>query len=59
MTGGGFGGCTINVVRGDNVHSFTQSVAKEYRDAMQIDPDVYIVCADDGVREEIVPEPGT
>jgi len=58
MTGAGFGGCTINIVRGDNVHSFRRSVAKAYRDATQIQPDIYIVQAGDGAREEILPELG-
>lgn len=52
MTGGGFGGCTINIVRADAVHSFTGAVAKDYRAATQIEPEIYVVTADDGAREE-------
>jgi galactokinase len=52
MTGGGFGGCTINIVRGDKVAEFTRAVGEEYRAATQITPDIYVVCADDGAREE-------
>jgi galactokinase len=55
MTGGGFGGCTINIVESDNVHEFAQGVAKEYRAATEITPDIYVVSADDGAREEIGP----
>ena len=58
MTGGGFGGCTINLVREDSLESFTNSVAKEYRAATDVDPDIYVVKADDGAREEVVSETG-
>jgi len=54
MTGGGFGGCTINVVRETNVKSFTEAVAEEYRAATQITPDIYVVRAADGVCEESI-----
>jgi len=52
MTGGGFGGCTINIVRKDAVQNFTQAVAEKYRAATKIEPDIYAVTADDGAREE-------
>lgn len=52
MTGGGFGGCTINIVRADELKSFIQTVAEEYRSATQIDPEIYVVKADDGARED-------
>jgi galactokinase len=52
MTGGGFGGCTINIVSNEQLSSFTATVAKEYRAATHIEPDIYVVTADDGAREE-------
>lgn len=52
MTGGGFGGCTINIVRKDAVEHFSRTVAEEYRAATRIDPEIYVVRADDGAREE-------
>jgi len=58
MTGGGFGGCTINIVRADELKCFTETVAEEYRAATQIDPEIYVVKADDGAREEFLWEPG-
>ena len=33
MTGGGFGGCTINLVRTENVESFRQTVTRGYEQA--------------------------
>jgi galactokinase len=51
MTGGGFGGCTINIVRSDAVDEFRESIETEYRAATNIKPDVYVVEADEGARE--------
>ena len=56
MTGGGFGGCTINVVRPDAVEDFSAFVRNEYRAASNIEPDIYLVKADEGAREEILSE---
>ena len=53
MTGGGFGGCTINIVRADAVPDFMCAVTQEYRLATEIDPEVFLVKADDGAREEV------
>jgi galactokinase len=58
MTGGGFGGCTINVVRPDAVEDFSGFVRNEYRAATNIEPDIYLVKADDGAREESLSVPG-
>ena len=54
MTGGGFGGCTINIVREEGLQIFTRTLAEAYRAATEIQPDIYVVRADDGVREERV-----
>src|SRR5207302_8679280 len=54
MTGGGFGGCTINIVRTEAIEEFSEQVRNEYQSATQIDPDVYVVKADGGAREERV-----
>lgn len=53
MTGAGFGGCTINVVRLEAVEGFCDDVTEKYRATTNIDPDVYVVKADDGAREEM------
>lgn len=57
MTGGGFGGCTINIVSAAAVEEFQQLISREYRDATGIVPDIYVVAADDGAREERVSGP--
>ena len=53
MTGGGFGGCTINVVRPDAVEDFSGFVRDEYRAATNLEPDICVVKADEGAREEV------
>jgi galactokinase len=42
MMGGGFGGCTINLVEDDGIEKFTAEVTEAYRKAMHKDPKVYI-----------------
>jgi galactokinase len=51
MTGGGFGGCTISLVRSKAVEEFQSGVASAYQRATGRKPDIYIVRASDGVRE--------
>ncbi|HSQ23588.1 MAG TPA: hypothetical protein VLN44_04240, partial [Pyrinomonadaceae bacterium] len=51
MTGGGFGGCTVNLVRSDKVESFCEFIINKYRARTGIDASTYAVNADDGVKE--------
>ncbi len=51
MTGGGFGGSTINLVRTAAIEEFRHSVAKEYTLATQIAPDIYVSKAGQGITE--------
>ena len=51
MTGGGFGGCTINLVESKSVPAFTNRIAKSYKQATQIDPDIYVLRAASGTVE--------
>ena len=51
MTGGGFGGCTVNLVRPDAVETFNQIITKEYPARTGIAADIYVVNTDDGVKE--------
>jgi galactokinase len=52
MTGGGFGGCTVNLVRAAEAESFAKTVAARYQAATGIAPDVYICSAADGAGAE-------
>jgi galactokinase len=51
MTGGGFGGCTINLVESDAVDAFKQSVAAEYFSRTGLNPEIFISSASDGVGQ--------
>jgi galactokinase len=51
MTGGGFGGCTVNLVRKENAEDFAKQIAERYREATGIRPQVYLCTAEDGASE--------
>jgi galactokinase len=52
MTGGGFGGCTINLVETAQAEGFRDAVAREYEKATGLlFPQIYISPAADGVAE--------
>lgn len=51
MTGGGFGGCTINLVREENAEDFAKQIADRYRHATGITAQVYLCTAEDGAGE--------
>lgn len=51
MTGGGFGGCTVNLVRQDVLPGFQKFVAREYELATGIRPAIDVVEAAEGARE--------
>ena len=51
MTGGGFGGCVVALVKDEAVEDFKQNVAREYEAATGYKPDFYTASAGDGARE--------
>lgn len=50
MMGGGFGGCTINIVHNENVQSFIGLVTKEYKDQTGIELKTYKVSIEEGTH---------
>jgi galactokinase len=50
MTGGGFGGCTINFVDVEHATEFQRRVAAEYESAIGLRPDIYICEASQGAE---------
>jgi galactokinase len=48
MTGAGFGGCTVNLVRRDALHGFRAAVQREYPERTGREPRVHAVTAADG-----------
>jgi galactokinase len=51
MTGGGFGGCTVNLVRADSVAGFQTGIAQAYLSETGIMPKVYVCEPARGARE--------
>jgi len=51
MTGGGFGGCTVNLVAADAVDTFVNGVCVEYQTRTRIKPEIYVCTAVDGVEQ--------
>jgi galactokinase len=53
MTGGGFGGCTINLVKSEAVEEFQAKVAEGYERATGRKPEIYVCMAADGVKRVV------
>jgi galactokinase len=51
MTGAGFGGCTVSLVRDEALDKFQQEVSDKYEKATGLTPTFYICEIGDGVRE--------
>ena len=51
MTGGGFGGCTINLMKGGNHAEFMRNLSVSYTRETGIVPEIYTCEIGDGVRE--------
>lgn len=50
MTGGGFGGCTINLVEADSVARFKRTVAPGYEQATGLAPEIFVCSTTDGAQ---------
>ena len=48
ITGGGFGGCTVSIVKNDAVDTFIDSIGKAYREKVGHDAEFYVVEIGDG-----------
>ena len=50
MMGGGFGGCTINLISTEHTNAFTEDVARNYKEKFNIDCTVHAIKLSDGTR---------
>lgn len=50
ITGGGFGGCTVSIVKDEAVEAFKEKVGAAYRERVGKDADFYVVEIGDGPR---------
>lgn len=51
MTGGGFGGCTVSLVRESRFNCFREAVSREYQKKTGIAPEIFAVHASSGAEE--------
>ena len=51
MTGAGFGGCTVSIVKKPMVEKFIENVGKEYKEKIGYDADFYVANIGSGTRE--------
>ena len=51
MTGAGFGGCTVSIVKNEFIEDFKEQVGKEYTEKIGYAPSFYVTGAGDGGRE--------
>lgn len=51
MTGAGFGGCTVSIVKEDCIDSFTEKVEAEYTSKIGYKPSFYVVSISDGTKK--------
>ena len=52
MTGGGFGGCTVNVVKTVDAPRFAEQISERYQVATGIKPEVYVCSAANGASAD-------
>jgi galactokinase len=50
MTGAGFGGCAVALVRTDSIDGFAKTIAREYEAKVGLEPAIYICQATNGAE---------
>ena len=50
ITGGGFGGCTVSIVKNEAVDTFVKEIGKAYLDKVGHEAEFYVVDIGEGAR---------
>lgn len=50
ITGGGFGGCTVSIVKNEAIDTFKETIYKVYKEKTGIEPEFYVVSIGDGPK---------
>lgn len=50
ITGGGFGGCTVSIVKNEAVDGFVQNIGKQYKEKVGHEADFYVVDIGEGAH---------
>ena len=50
MTGAGFGGCTVNLLRREHIDAFKKKIKQGYKKITGINPDIYITLPAEGAK---------
>lgn len=51
MTGAGFGGCTVSIVKDECVDNFKETIAAKYKEKIGYEPSFYVVSTSNGTRK--------
>ncbi|MEJ2113005.1 MAG: galactokinase, partial [Flavobacteriaceae bacterium] len=51
MMGGGFGGCTLNIVKNEAIQEFIESVSKKYKETFNIESSIYFIKISEGTHK--------
>lgn len=51
MTGAGFGGCTVNIVKDEYIDNFKETLTVKYKEKIGYEPSFYVVSISDGTRK--------
>ena len=58
LMGGGFGGCTLNIIKADKCDNFLADTLKAYKEKFDVEAEVYEVHTEDGTAAIYPPPTG-
>ncbi len=51
MTGGGFGGCTVSIIKNDAIDGYKKKVSEKYKEKYGLDAEFYVIDPGEGAHE--------